>query len=252
MTIAACAEIVAAGDPDRFRATMSGPVSAREKLLPLYAFNLEVARAPWVSQEPMIAQMRLQFWRDTLAGIAGGGPVPAHEVAAPLAGVLRGAGLSPDTLDDIVVARWADVAREPFATEAALWDYLDATNGGLMWAGVAALGADKALEAPARALGRALGLANWLMAVAELRARGWAAWPSGDYTGLIARAGDDLATARAARFGAALPAARSAWRAPGVLNRARAHPDWIGTPRLAGAEAGARLRLIGVSLLRRW
>lgn len=78
------------------------------------------------------------------------------------------------------------------------------------------------------------------------------AWPSGDYAGLIARAGDDLATARKARFGAALPAARAAWRAKDILRRARAHPDWIGTPRLAGAEAGARLKLIGVSLLGRW
>lgn len=251
MTIDACVEIVAKGDPDRFRATMSGALPAREALLPLYAFNLEVARAPWVASEPMIAQMRLQFWRDALAAIAAGRAAPAHEVAAPLGDVLDGRGLVP-VLDEIVVARWADVAREPFSTEDALWDYLGATNGGLMWAGVAALGGEAALEAPARALGRALGLANWLMALGDLRARGWAAWPSGDYHGLIARAMDDLAIARRARFAAALPAARAAWRAPGVLRRARAHPDWIGTPRLAGAEAGARLKLIGVSLLGRW
>ncbi len=42
MTIQACAELVARGDPLRFRATMAAPLAAREALLPLYAFNLEV------------------------------------------------------------------------------------------------------------------------------------------------------------------------------------------------------------------
>lgn len=252
MSIAACAGFVARGDPDRFRATMTGPVGAREKLLPLFAFNLEVARAPWASQEPVIAQMRLQFWRDTLAGIGAGAPAAAHEVAAPLADVIGATGIAVQVLDDIVLARWADVAREAFVSEDALWDYLDATNGGLMWAAVAALGGGAALEAPSRALGRALGLANWLNALPELSAHGWLGWPSGDYAGLIARAEADLANARSTRFGAALPAARSAWRARGIIRRAKVRPELIGTPALGGSEAGARLGLIGVTLLGRW
>ncbi|TNF18762.1 MAG: phytoene synthase, partial [Rhodobacteraceae bacterium] len=59
----ACAAIVEKGDPDRFASAMAAPVAARARLFPLYAFNLEVARAPWVTQEPMIAEMRLQWWR---------------------------------------------------------------------------------------------------------------------------------------------------------------------------------------------
>ena len=55
--IAACAALVARGDPPRFRAAMAAPVAMRRLLFPLYAFNLEVARAPWVTQEPMIALM---------------------------------------------------------------------------------------------------------------------------------------------------------------------------------------------------
>ncbi|MEQ8366967.1 MAG: phytoene synthase, partial [Roseicyclus sp.] len=62
MSLQACAELVARGDPDRFRATMAAPVDARRVLFPLYAFNIEVSRAPWVTAEPMIAEMRLQFW----------------------------------------------------------------------------------------------------------------------------------------------------------------------------------------------
>ena len=61
MTVQACAEIVHAGDPDRFASAMTAPVADREVLFPLYAFNLEIAKAPWMTQEPIIAQMRLQF-----------------------------------------------------------------------------------------------------------------------------------------------------------------------------------------------
>ena len=46
----ACAQIVEKGDPARFRTVMAAPVEARLKLFPLYAFNVEVARAPYVTQ----------------------------------------------------------------------------------------------------------------------------------------------------------------------------------------------------------
>lgn len=75
MSIAACAALVARGDPDRFAAIMAAPPAARARLFPLYAFNLEVARAPWVTKEPMIAEMRLQWWRDVLAE-----PIPRKNV----------------------------------------------------------------------------------------------------------------------------------------------------------------------------
>jgi phytoene/squalene synthetase len=85
MTLTACAALVERGDPDRFRAAMAAPPPARNVLFPLYAFNLEVARAPQVASEPLIGEMRLQWWRDALAEIAAGGPVRRHEVTTPLA-----------------------------------------------------------------------------------------------------------------------------------------------------------------------
>ena len=57
MSIDACAEMVRAGDPDRYLSAMTAPVASRARLLVLYAFNLEVARAPWVTKEEMIAEM---------------------------------------------------------------------------------------------------------------------------------------------------------------------------------------------------
>ena len=80
MSFDACAAIVQKGDPERFRAVMAANVPARRILFPLYAFNVEVTRAPWVTKEPMIAEMRLQWWADALDEIARRGAVRKHEV----------------------------------------------------------------------------------------------------------------------------------------------------------------------------
>ncbi|ESW62088.1 MAG: phytoene synthase, partial [Rhodobacter sp. CACIA14H1] len=123
MSIDACAALVERGDPDRFAAVMAAPVAARGRLFVLYAFNLEVARAPWVTKEPMIAEMRLQWWRDVVAEAAAGRPARAHEVAGPLAALLREAGLPVEVLDRLVEARRWDVYREAFEDGAAFDAY---------------------------------------------------------------------------------------------------------------------------------
>lgn len=251
MSVDACAEIVERGDPDRFLAVMAAPPEVRARLFPLYAFNLEIARAPWVSPEPMIGQMRLQFWRDALGEIGQGARPRAHEVVQPLSDVMLLADLPVPLLDDIVIARWADLERTPFPDAGALSDYLAATAGNLMWASVLALGGGPDLEEPARKVGWAAGLAAWLMAVPELEARGWPAQPPG-LEPLIGLARNDLDAARAVRFGTALPAIRTAWRADGVLKRAAQSPETIEEGRVGGSEFARRGSLLVKSLMGRW
>lgn len=162
--IAACAGLVQRGDPDRFRAVMAAPVDLRRMLFPLYAFNLEVARAPWVTKEPLIAQMRLQWWADALGEIALGGAVRRHEVVTPLAQVLDGQGARD--LGDLVEARRADIDGDPPASQDALTRYLDRTAGTLLWTGARLAGAT---DAPAlRDAGLAQGMAAYLKAVPDL------------------------------------------------------------------------------------
>ena len=84
--LTACARIVEKGDPARFKAVMAAPPKARDALFPLYAFNVEVARAPWVSAEPGIAEIRLHWWIDALGEIAAGGMVRRHEVVVASCG----------------------------------------------------------------------------------------------------------------------------------------------------------------------
>ncbi|WP_299813138.1 squalene/phytoene synthase family protein [uncultured Jannaschia sp.] len=197
--IAACAGLVQRGDPPRFRAAMAAPVPLRRMLFPLYAFNLEVARAPLVTKEPMIAEMRLQWWRDALGEIAAGGQVRRHEVVTPLALALDAEGARD--LDDLIEARRADIEGLRPAEPDDVTRYLDRTAGTLLWTAARLAGATD--EDMARDGGLAQGLANWLLAVPDLVARNREPLPPGDPDARmreLAQTGlDALARARSAR-----------------------------------------------------
>ncbi|MEL6608210.1 MAG: squalene/phytoene synthase family protein [Pseudomonadota bacterium] len=182
MSFEACAQIVEKADPERFAAAMSVPLDARRVLMPLYAFNTEIVRAPWMTQEPMIAEMRLQWWRDALEEIAEGGPVRRHEVTTPLAEVLPAEAAR--LLDDTVAARRWEVYRDPFADMAALEAYLTDTTGKLTEAAAMALGRPVANQ---RQFGFGVGLARFLAAVPVLIEQGRRPLPEGDLAALAAR-----------------------------------------------------------------
>jgi phytoene synthase len=70
-----CADVVRAHDRDRYVADLFAPQPARRHLLALHAFNAEVGRIRDIVSDPMLGEIRLQWWRDALAGDAGGHPV---------------------------------------------------------------------------------------------------------------------------------------------------------------------------------
>ena len=168
--LTACAALVEKADPERFAAAMVSPVAVRPKLFALYAFNVEVSRAPWVTQEAMIAEMRLQWWRDALEEIASGGPVRRHEVITPLSRIIDAD--SAELLDKLIVARRWDIYKDAFEDETHFVAYLTRTTGGLMWVAALALGAPEEAEDAVLRLGRAVGLARFLQAVPDLESAG--------------------------------------------------------------------------------
>jgi 15-cis-phytoene synthase len=222
MSIQACAELVHRGDPDRFLATMTAPLAAREILLPIYAFNLEVARAPWVTKEAMIAEMRLQWWRDALEEIAAGGTVRRHEVVTPLADVLDGEAVR--LLDGVVTARSWDIYSDAFEDQAAFEAHIEATSAALMWVAARALGAKQ--EPVFRAIGYASGIASWFRAIPELENQGRKPLVDGRASavaslaeGALARLATVTSEERAGR-----PAALAAWQARALLKQAAREP----------------------------
>lgn len=244
MSLNACAELVARADPDRFLAAMAAPQQARRVLLPLYAFNVEVARAPWVTQEPMIAEMRLQWWRDALEEIAQGGPVRRHEVVTPLAEVLDPDGAR--LLDELVAARRWDIYRDPFADAAAFEAYLEDTTGTLTWAAARALGA--ADEAAVRSIARASGLANWFLAIPALEAAGRVPLVDGRPEAVQALAAEGLQGLRTRASRAARPALLATWRAKTLLRQAQTDPARVADGTLGQSEFQRRASLLWRSL----
>ena len=252
--ITACAQLVERGDPDRFIASMAAPPAVRRVLFPLYAFNLEVSRAPWLTQEPMIGEMRLQWWRDALDEIAQGGPVRRHEVATPLASVLSAQATEP--LDALILARRWDLYREPFEDEAAFTAYIEATAAGPLHAAALSLGA-----APVEVLadaGFALGLANWFRAIPALEAAGRFPLPDGrpEAVRALALQGlERLARARARRAEVSpevAPVLLSAWQAGAILRQVRDAPARVTQGQLGQSELARRGGLMLRALSGRW
>ncbi|MEM1315339.1 MAG: squalene/phytoene synthase family protein, partial [Pseudomonadota bacterium] len=108
-----CAEMIREADPDRWStARLAGPLAPR--LTALYAFNVEIARIPSVVSEPMLGEIRLQWWRDALEEVFAGKPPRRHEVVEPLAETIRAAALPRDHFEALLDARSYDLAGPAF------------------------------------------------------------------------------------------------------------------------------------------
>jgi phytoene synthase len=75
-------------DEDRWLATRYAPAGPRERLVAIYLLNQELQRALH-AKEAMLGKIRLQWWRETLAQLAGGVPLRRHDLAEELARVLK-------------------------------------------------------------------------------------------------------------------------------------------------------------------
>lgn len=252
--LTACAVLVERADPWRFRAVMAAPVAARKLLFPLYAFNVEVARAPWVTQEPMIAEMRLQWWRDVCEQIAKGEPVRRHEVATPLAKVLT--ANNAQLLDELIAARRWDIYKVAFEDVAHFARYIDQTSGHLAWVAADTLGA--ADEQTVRDAAFAAGVAAWLRAIPELEARGRIPLMDGTHDGVARLASEALARlAKAHRNRSkisrkARPAVLHAGPAEKILSRAVKDPSAVIEGQLPDPVEGDRLGLAYRAVTGRW
>lgn len=250
----ACAELVQRADPDRFRVAMAAPVPARLTLFPIFAANVEVSRAPWVTQEHLIAEMRLQWWKDAFEEIASGGGVRRHEVVSPLSQVLdaRGAELMLDLAE---VRSW-DIYRDPFEDEAHFTHYITVSSAHLMLAAARALG--DVDEQTVLDMGYAAGLANYLVAVPALEKAKRIPLLDGRPETVAGLARDGLARlqrARAARgkvARSAAPAMLLGWKAEAILKRAAAQPERVAAGALAGSEFSANAGLMFRAMTGRW
>lgn len=268
----ACAALVARDDPPLHATALFAPGRVRGALMVLYALDVELSRAARASTEALIPRMRLQWWRDVVAEAATGAPAKAHEVAGPLAALVRD-GLPADLLDALIdgyeagldppgdMAGWQVWAAERFGARTALAVHLlggaplapdDAAAFGTV------LGAGFALRTALPLLGE--GRRSFLPSVAPsdqfALVAGTPAGGAVDEVRRFAQAAlDRLTRLRAGRrqFGrAAVPAFLPLAREERVLRQVARDPAALAEGRIAPDPPFAGLRLAGRALTGRW
>lgn len=207
-------ELVRRHDHDRFLASLLLPADRRAAVWALLAFNLEIARVREAVSQPIIGQIRLQWWRDAIDEIYTGLPPRRHEVVEPLAAAIEAYRLTRTHFDTLIDGRDFDLGDEPPASLAALELYLEKTSSRLIDLQLEILGmeAPAAFEA-ARHVGIAWGLVGLVRALPFHVAQGRIYLPAD----LMAMAGLDGDAVRGGKPSAALAtvvkrlADRAAW-----------------------------------------
>lgn len=171
--VAFCLQELRQGDRDRYLATLLAPALCRPALIVLHAFKLEIEKTHAVVSEPMLGQIRLQWWRESLDGIYAGTP-RRHAVVTPLATIIEGYGLARGPFDRIVDAHERDLDPAPFADIAALEAYCADADGALFELAQQSLGGgnDLAAGALSRSAGIGSGIAGLLRRMAFNRRSG--------------------------------------------------------------------------------
>ena len=128
-------------DYDRYFATLFCPAETRPALLALYAFNIEIATVRETVTEPLIGQMRLQWWRDTIDALFDG-LARNHPVVTALAETEIAKTTSRQLFHRLIDGRETDLSGDPRRTLAALEGYVDATSSDLIRLALAILGVE--------------------------------------------------------------------------------------------------------------
>ena len=108
----ACLSLLREGDRDRYLCALLTPDGARGSVAALYAFNLEIARIRDLVTEPMMGEVRMQWWKDLIIGEAHG-DATGHPVAAALMQAVDDGRLPRQILVDLIEARQFDLYDDP-------------------------------------------------------------------------------------------------------------------------------------------
>jgi phytoene synthase len=110
-----CGVALRDADIDRWLACLFAPDDARPHLLALYAFNAEVSRIREHVSQPILGEMRLQWWIDALTPRDGEarGDIHAHPVADALLATVEKYALPRQVLLDLLDARRFDQYDDP-------------------------------------------------------------------------------------------------------------------------------------------
>lgn len=150
-------------DPERYACCLYVPVSVREDIATLWAFDAEVNRISSIVSEPMPGEIRLQWWRDLVKNNepAGQGPL----ASALLASVERHS-LPRETLHTYLEARIFDLYQDAMPDNGSFEGYFGETVSVFFQLSALCLGAERSTD-----LANACGHAGMAVGVSRLLAR---------------------------------------------------------------------------------
>jgi phytoene/squalene synthetase len=96
-------------DRDRFLAALFAPEPQRSDLLALLAFDHELSRTRTVTREPMMARIRLQWWREAVAEAASEAQPRAQPIVESLSETVRRHDLALQHLIALIDAREEEI-----------------------------------------------------------------------------------------------------------------------------------------------
>jgi 15-cis-phytoene synthase len=230
-----CDALLRREDPDRWLASLFLPIEARAHVHALYAFSLEVARVRRLVSEPILGEIRFQWWREILAAERPG-EAEANPVAAALLDTLARCELPSAPLLALIDARLFDLYGAPMPSFDMLEAYAKATVGQLFQLAAAILdpGAGTELSEAAAHAGIAYAITGLLRALPWHALTGQVYLPKD----VLARHG---AVVEAVQAGIASPALRSALAEMRSLGRGHLEEFAICPEAKAGRGAAAFL-----------
>lgn len=131
MTEVDLGKFVREADRDRYLAALFAPADLREQLFALYAFNAEIALVRERVSQPMLGEVRFQWWRDVLEG-SRASEAESHPAASALLATMRAARLPVEPLLNIIDARTFDLYDDPMPTLSDLEGYAGETSSVLI------------------------------------------------------------------------------------------------------------------------
>lgn len=188
--------VARANDPDRYVSALFAPSKFVFPLLTLVAFNAELSRiAPSVS-DPLLGDIRLQWWRDVLEH-SDEQVSTGHPVADSLKSVARDYDLSSHDLLAMIDARIFDVSGSVMPDSFALKQYVDKIDGALFRLSLQVLGIERGVHNDlAQQAGYVYGVSRLLADLPKLFASGQSYFPQDELSaaGLEGQRGPSIDT----------------------------------------------------------
>jgi phytoene/squalene synthetase len=240
-----CIDIVSRHDPDKFLALMAGDNASRRVAFPIYAFNVEVSRVPWITSESLIAEMRLMWWQELLEAIELGKILPEHPISYNLSQNLDKRNFAIKLLKKTITARRWDIYSKSHESNNDLWEYVEHTSSNL-------LAACSNIDDSVISFGRGIGMASYLMAVPQLLKAGKKPLPDLSEEGIYILAKEALNNIKIIKSmdldKKLFPIFRIGWMAPIILKKIINNPRALLNGTVQLSEFRKKVRLFKLTL----